>query len=225
MGSIRRVHQLALIAAATTLITGCPLINKSKSEPDTEDETSSLRMLFSADCSISTCYVDTSATFDNNDDVSEVICDMGDGNIVNVANLEMNFDYTYSLPGDYEITCSVTDSSGDSDSDSEDILVSGLFAHAGPDQTVPEGQSITLDGSLSEDSSGNGLTYRWAKISGPTGFFLNDPTVESPTFAAPSVEGNTIFIYRLEVDNGIDDPQFDTVSITVLEVDGTDLPR
>ena len=43
-------------------------------------------------------------------------------------------------------------------------------ADAGPDQTVIEGTSVTLDGTASTDpdNSPQPLTYQWTQLSGPT---------------------------------------------------------
>ena len=57
-------------------------------------------------------------------------------------------------------------------------------ARAGPDQTVPVGQTVTLDGSPSTDVDGNSLTYQWTFVSVPVGSLaaLDDPTLVRPTF-------------------------------------------
>lgn len=221
--NVKRLRFILLAPAATTLLAGCPLIGDSSSS-DEEEGSTGLRMLFNTQCASSTCNIDTGATYDNNSDISQVLCDMGDGTVINVAELELNFDYTYAAPGEYDVTCIVTSSDGTTDSLTTTVLVTGLFADAGPDVNVLEGQSVVLDGSGSVDESGNGITYQWTKITGPVGFFLDDSTIESPTFTAPAVEGTTVFVYQLRVDNGIEDSVSDTMSITVQESDFTDLP-
>lgn len=59
-------------------------------------------------------------------------------------------------------------------------------ATVGPDQTVADGATVTLDGSASRDADGNALTYRWALTAKPTGSTatLSDPTAARSTFVA-----------------------------------------
>ena len=55
-------------------------------------------------------------------------------------------------------------------------------AEAGPDQTVAEGATVTLDGSASSDPENSPLTFAW---SAPPGVTLDDATAIRPTFTAP----------------------------------------
>ncbi|MCG7852061.1 MAG: hypothetical protein MIO92_06030, partial [Methanosarcinaceae archaeon] len=60
-------------------------------------------------------------------------------------------------------------------------------ADAGPDQRVDEGETVTLDGSNSNNPKFNPITsYYWAQTEGTTTTLL-DPTVVQPTFTAPDV--------------------------------------
>jgi hypothetical protein len=59
-------------------------------------------------------------------------------------------------------------------------------AVTGPDQTVPEGSTVTLDATGSYDPDDDPITYLWAQVSG-SGIGLSDSTVAKPTFTAPSV--------------------------------------
>ena len=56
------------------------------------------------------------------------------------------------------------------------------IAEAGPDQTVAEGATVTLDGSASFDPESSPLTFAW---SAPPGVTLDDATAIRPTFTAP----------------------------------------
>jgi hypothetical protein len=79
-------------------------------------------------------------------------------------------------------------------------------ANIGPDQTVPVGATVTLDGSASRDADGNALAYRWVFMAKPTGSTatLSDPTGARSTFVA-DVGGE--YIAQLIVNDGkLDSP-------------------
>jgi len=59
-------------------------------------------------------------------------------------------------------------------------------ADAGPDQTVNEGQAVSLDASNSTDPDGDIKSYHWAQIGEPS-VNLSNPDAEQPTFTAPGV--------------------------------------
>jgi len=60
------------------------------------------------------------------------------------------------------------------------------ISNAGPDQNVPMGTMVILDGSGSSDANGDQLTFAWAFVSVPTGSAatLANPTSVHPTFTA-----------------------------------------
>ena len=90
-------------------------------------------------------------------------------------------------------------------------------ADAGPDQTVDEGDLVTLAGS-GTDPEGETLTFEWTA---PAGVTLSDPTSASPTFTAPQVDADTPLTFTLEVCDEADPTSLcdtDTVVINVLNV-------
>ncbi len=90
-------------------------------------------------------------------------------------------------------------------------------ANAGPDQSVPEGTLVTLDGT---GSAGGSLTYIWTWVAGTT-VTLSGATTANPTFSAPHVPaaGGTA-TFELVVCEGTSsncsDP--DTVNVHIINV-------
>ncbi len=76
-------------------------------------------------------------------------------------------------------------------------------AHTGPDQTVAEGSTVTLDASNSTDPDDGIASYRWEQTGGPA-VVLSDASAIQPTFTAPNVGvGGAALTFRLTVtDNG-----------------------
>lgn len=91
------------------------------------------------------------------------------------------------------------------------------IANAGPDQSVPEGTLVTLDGT---GSTGGSLSYIWTQVAGPTAA-LGGATSAHPTFSAPPVPpaGGTV-TFELVVCEGTSsncsDP--DTVNVHISNV-------
>ena len=88
-------------------------------------------------------------------------------------------------------------------------------SNAGPDQSVNEGGTVSLDGSASTDPDGDVLTYKWTA---PAGIVLSSDTDPKPTFTAPEVTINTSYTLSLIVNDGVDDSPADQVVITVKNV-------
>jgi PKD repeat protein len=122
-----------------------------------------------------------------------------------------NTNYTFSLI--------VNDGTVDSPADQLVVTVKNVnkapVASAGADQSVNEGATVTLDGSLSSDLDGNPLTYKWTA---PTGITLSSTTAAKPTFTAPEVSTNTNYTFSLIVNDGTVDSPADKVVVTVRNV-------
>jgi hypothetical protein len=89
------------------------------------------------------------------------------------------------------------------------------IANAGPDQSVRTGAIVTLDGTGSFDREGQPLAYSWTQTSGPE-VTLNGTTSVQPTFTSPDVRDNTTLTFSLEVNNGRQGSDADTVGIIVM---------
>ena len=75
-------------------------------------------------------------------------------------------------------------------------------ANAGPDQTVNEGQVVSLNGSNSTDSDDGIASYHWVQL-GESSVNLSNPDTAQPNFAAPGVgpEGASLTFELTVVDN------------------------
>ena len=124
-------------------------------------------------------------------------------------------DFTVDIPGIYTVQLIVNDGTEDSVADTVVINTqnSKPVANAEPDQTVPIGSTVQLDGSNSSDVDGDPLTFLWALTAMPAGSTatLSDPTLVSPTFFA-DLPG--IYVVQLIVNDGTEDSDPATVTIT-----------
>ena len=84
-------------------------------------------------------------------------------------------------------------------------------ANAGPDQSVTEGDTVTLAGT-GTDPEGQTLTYAWTT---PSGITLSDVTATNPTFTAPDRTANYTLTFSLKVNDGTSDSAADMVDISV----------
>jgi hypothetical protein len=89
-------------------------------------------------------------------------------------------------------------------------------ADAGPDQTVDEGVTVTLNGSNSDDSDDGIEFYSWEQVGTTYPVTLSDPAAEKPTFTAPDVGADgAALTFRLTVTDYSGATSSDTCIINV----------
>ena len=115
----------------------------------------------------------------------------------------------------------VSDPSGNPVDGATDLVIRVLpraspAVQAGDDQTVGEGDTVTLSGAA-KDPNGDPITYTWSQTrpSTPNITFANSSRADT-TFVAPMVTGDTTFILTLTASDGTDSAE-DTLEITVKE--------
>ncbi|MDJ0870111.1 MAG: PKD domain-containing protein, partial [Myxococcota bacterium] len=117
-------------------------------------------------------------------------------------------------PGAYVAELVVNDGREDSAPDTVAVttLNSPPVADAGPDQTLPVGDTATLDGSGSTDVDGDPLSYAWALTSAPRGSAaeLSDPGAVMPTF---ELDLPGAYVAQLIVNDGQESSDPDTVTL------------
>ena len=135
---------------------------------------------------------------------------------------------TFTAPdvsGNVTLTFSLTVNDGvhNSAADTVDIMVRGdanaaPTANAGTNQTVNEGDTVTLGGSGSDpDPEDTTLSYVWTQTAGPT-VTLGDATAATTTFTAPDVSADAALVFSLTVvdSHGTSSPPAAvTVTVTV----------
>jgi hypothetical protein len=136
--------------------------------------------------------------------------------------------FVADVAGNYVIMLTV--SNGTATSSASVTVTTGNsppVAKAGPNQTVPLGSTVVLNGSGSSDVNGDPLTYSWTFIGKPTGSAatLMGANTVSPTFVAdfpavsvapPGTEGNMPYIVQLIVNDGVTNSAPSTVTITTI---------
>jgi hypothetical protein len=90
-------------------------------------------------------------------------------------------------------------------------------ADAGPDRSVPEGESAALDGTRSTGIGGGALTYSWRQLSGPLAG-LTGTSSATASVAAPAVAGDAVLVFELVVSEGGVPSAPDAVAVVVLDV-------
>ena len=131
-----------------------------------------------------------------------------------------------------KFTLRVQDPEGNSDESSTSVKVNTAVdsndqphADAGGDQTVDEGEWVTLNGEDSYDPSGEALDYSWTQTSGQ-GVDLQDDDEEQAHFRAPQVndDDSLRFELRVEDESGRADEDSVTVNVNDINSNSDDLP-
>lgn len=116
-------------------------------------------------------------------------------------------------------TLIVNDGTVDSQPDSVVVTIRQVnkppVANAGPDQEVFEGTLVNLNGYSSFDPDGDVLHYFWTP---PQGITLSSEASPGPYFTVPNVRADTVFIFILQVNDGIANSEPDSVRVTVRQV-------
>ena len=86
---------------------------------------------------------------------------------------------------------------------------------AGADQTVAEGATVTLSGTVSDDDPEDALTYEWTHDSALAITITGSDSL-SASFAAPDVAADTAFTFTLTVNDGTDSGS-DQVTVTITD--------
>ena len=85
-------------------------------------------------------------------------------------------------------------------------------ANAGPTQYVKVGDTVTLDGTTSQDAEGDALTYQWRMVSAPS---ISWPAIQNGITARPAFLADAAGAYTVElvVSDGDLESEPDTVTI------------
>ena len=123
----------------------------------------------------------------------------------------------------------VTDNQGLQGSDEVVITVGwqneAPTADAGPDSTVTEGETVTLDGSNSSDRDGGIASYHWVQTGAGTSVTLSDFSAAQPKFVAPPAGlSGEILTFELTVEDDQGLLSTDVVTFTVQDNGITGFP-
>lgn len=127
--------------------------------------------------------------------------------------------FVADVSGTFTASLVVTDSAGQM-SEADEVVVSSAnlapTAEAGPDQIVPAGVMVDLDGSASSDPEDDFLTYAWMLTGKPanSNAVLFDTSLPNPFFQA-DVEGT--YVASLVVSDMLGASQPDEVEITAID--------
>jgi Cysteine-rich secretory protein family/K319L-like, PKD domain/Divergent InlB B-repeat domain len=155
------------------------------------------------------------------------------------VNLGANITFTFTPHPEYSVAAVIVDD------DVKEITTNYLFsnvagnhtieatfsinqfppvADAGNPQIVEEGETVTLDASLSSDPNDAVIFYEWSQISGSP-VWLSDENDAQPTFVAGPITEDVIVVFQLTVKDSGGLSDSDTVEITMKENGLHNLPE
>ena len=150
-------------------------------------------------------------------EITSWVWDFGNGDTSSLQNPQ----YTYNTSGTFPVTLTVQGPGGSDDEIKPDHITvtdpgnnTPPTADAGTDQTVMEGDVVTLDGSGSTDTDGSIVGWHWTQTDG-SAVSLSDELAEQPTFTAPEVDSNLSLTFDLEITDDDGDTDTDTVVIQI----------
>jgi len=173
--------------------------------------------------------LDGSNSFDADGDIASYLWEQTAGTPVNLSNaaaVQPTFTAPDVAAGGESLTfrLTVTDSEGQQGTDTCIVNISAVnhppVANAGPDRTVNEGVTVTLDGSNSSDADNDIATYQWEQTTG-TPVTLSNPAAVQPTFTAPDIgTGGESLTFRLTVTDsaGLQDTDTSIVNISWVNI-------
>lgn len=135
-------------------------------------------------------------------------------NLNNAATATPSFTAT-SSGGVLAFKLTVTDSGGFTDTDIVNVIVNTApTARAGNDFVAVEATTATLDASLSFDTDGSVVSYRWKQIAGEA-VTLNNANSAVATFIVPKFSGQVLQFSLVVTDNDGNISSADTIDVTV----------
>ncbi len=168
-----------------------------------------------------TVTLDGSGSFDNDGDLltyTWAFASMPPGSSASLSDpFSENPNFIADRDGTYIVSLTVNDGLVDSIPDSLTVTAASgnvpPVADAGPNQNVPVGTTVSLNGSSSSDADNDLLAYSWTLTTKPSGSSaaLNSSSAVNPSFIA-DLPGN--YQVKLLVNDGTVDSAPDFVSIT-----------
>jgi K319L-like, PKD domain len=158
-----------------------------------------------------TVTLDGSGSSDPDDGIVSYLWQQTAGSTINLSD-DAAVEPTFVSPNvasggeSFRFTLTVTDASGDQDTDICIVIVTldnlPPTADAGVDQTVNEGNTVFLDGSNSSDSDGTIAAYLWEQTAGKA-VSLSNATTAEPAFTSPNVgqQGESLTFMLTVTDN------------------------
>jgi hypothetical protein len=144
----------------------------------------------------------------------------GEAARINMGGLEFGTAWRIQTnPDDYPELIGVPTPPDDDDGNDDDEHPPPA-ASAGPEQTVSENETVTLDATDSSDPDGDSLEYQWTQTGGPS-VELTDSDTATPQFTAPAVDTNQTLTFAVTVSDpsGTTDTATTTVTTTVGDVE------